>query len=496
MFNKRAGLKALTILFSVVVTMTAGCTSSTKPHSSVIKGQVELVNDSGDPVLDPVDYSGVLVTIYEQAKLDTLITNVNNQYPGLGVLVNQDSEFDHRNGKMIASSSTLADGSFEISSVRYGRYNLVIQKAGWGYRYMYDVIVDQSVELLAAPSLKLYPEKHLSGFVDYEVSLPRWHHLVVIGNLVFSPESKLSMGPNSVLRIASACKIDIMGQFETTAIGGEMFRVTSDDLTYSRHSISYSDIAPYHSFNLLPTSTVTGGEIAWGIFSSGSVCLSSQIEQSTTIRSCIFRSVDRGLWVINTPDVIVQRSVFRSIGSTNVPVLFYGVSNGQISGNIISEGETGIRCDALSHPLVTNNVIIDNTNGIQVFDGNPNIRNNFIRASEIGIRLAGGYAPITTYNQITAARTIVIGYNGYYTNSRAVINYNNLKASQYCYYMIAFNPSDIDARYNYHYTSSLSEIESKTFHKADYPEAQQYQVGNVIFKPISISAINNAGVTP
>ncbi len=72
------------------------CSSSTKPKSGSLSGRVILVNDTDDPSLDPVDFSGVTIALYELAVLDTTLVRIIYEYPDLGVPVSQLTQFDHR----------------------------------------------------------------------------------------------------------------------------------------------------------------------------------------------------------------------------------------------------------------------------------------------------------------------------------------------------------------------------------------------------------------
>ena len=87
----------LHFVFCILLSFTLfSCSTSTKPETGSLSGKVILVNDTGDPALDPVDYSGITVALYNLAYLDTTIVRINNQYPQIGVHINQETEFDHR----------------------------------------------------------------------------------------------------------------------------------------------------------------------------------------------------------------------------------------------------------------------------------------------------------------------------------------------------------------------------------------------------------------
>jgi len=61
------------------------------------------------------------------------------EYPNVGFPISQATEFDHRLGEILTEAKTKQDGSFEIGGVEEGTYNLVAEKAGFGWKYVYPV---------------------------------------------------------------------------------------------------------------------------------------------------------------------------------------------------------------------------------------------------------------------------------------------------------------------------------------------------------------------
>ena len=93
------------------------------------------------------------------AELDTTILRYNREYPlarrvfggNVGFPISQATEFacppgfwrNHRLGEIVAEAKTKKDGSFEIDSVEEGTYNLVAEKAGFGWKYVYEVTIEK-----------------------------------------------------------------------------------------------------------------------------------------------------------------------------------------------------------------------------------------------------------------------------------------------------------------------------------------------------------------
>ena len=117
------------------------CSSPTETPKGSLTGTVSLEGQS--------DFSNITVALYELAYLDTTITRINQQYPHIGVIINQHTEFDHRLQSQIKQSETLADGSFEIKKIPTGTFNLVAQKADFGFKYLLEVEILEGDNLLA-----------------------------------------------------------------------------------------------------------------------------------------------------------------------------------------------------------------------------------------------------------------------------------------------------------------------------------------------------------
>ena len=75
------------ILFLAIIFLFS-CTSGTDVSKGSLTGTVSIEGIS--------DYSNISVSLYDLAYLDTTIVRINNQYPHIGVIINQHTEFDHR----------------------------------------------------------------------------------------------------------------------------------------------------------------------------------------------------------------------------------------------------------------------------------------------------------------------------------------------------------------------------------------------------------------
>ena len=78
------------------------CSSPTETPKGSLSGTVNLEGLS--------DHSNITVAIYDLAVLDPEIVSINQQYPHIGVIINQHTEFDHRLQEPVKYTETDAEG--------------------------------------------------------------------------------------------------------------------------------------------------------------------------------------------------------------------------------------------------------------------------------------------------------------------------------------------------------------------------------------------------
>ena len=121
-------------IFLIFILLLMSCSKQpTSPETGTLTGTVYLEAQT--------DHSGITVALYELAELDTAIVGYNQRFPNVAFPISQATEFDHRLGEVAAEAKTKQDGSFEIDGVEEGTYNLVAEKAGFGWKYLYPVSI-------------------------------------------------------------------------------------------------------------------------------------------------------------------------------------------------------------------------------------------------------------------------------------------------------------------------------------------------------------------
>ncbi len=161
-YRSQTILLLLSLLALVWISMVLpGCKSSTEPDpTGIISGTINLVDDSKVSEGYRTDNSGVTVAIYKLAELDTTIVRINEEHPNIGVIISQETEFDHRSQSPLFATVTNSQGTFSIGSIPTGTYNVAILKDGWSVKYLYNVIISLGAtsdvgEQLIKPSISL-----------------------------------------------------------------------------------------------------------------------------------------------------------------------------------------------------------------------------------------------------------------------------------------------------------------------------------------------------
>jgi len=160
-------------IFPILILLFLCCSKQPmSPETGTLTGTVYLEGQT--------DHSGISVALYKLAELDTTILRYNREYPNVGFPISQATEFDHRLGKVVAESKINTDGSFKIenipegspreinnSSISRGGYNFVVQKQGYGWKYIYNIPTNSnSMTKLPDNPITLLGEVEVQGTKD------------------------------------------------------------------------------------------------------------------------------------------------------------------------------------------------------------------------------------------------------------------------------------------------------------------------------------------
>ena len=206
------------------------CTSPTGTKIGTLTGVVQLEGQA--------DHSGIVIGIYEPADLDPDIVEANTNWPHIGVIINQHTEFDHRFSTLLKTGETDASGYFKITDIPTGSYNVVAIKNGFGFRYIYEISISEgnnglsaknkdkrskiksenSTDVLNLSSLvfdlnnrtsdfTLYPETIINSDITAPTTWQTDHHYIVEQDITVGDE--LTIEPGAVVRLNQGKELQV-----------------------------------------------------------------------------------------------------------------------------------------------------------------------------------------------------------------------------------------------------------------------------------------------
>lgn len=378
------------ILILFISLLLISCNSSTAPKTGSLSGAVTLVNDTDNPSLDPADFSGVTVAIYRLAVLDTTIVRINQEYPNIGVQISQETEFDHRLQNPVAVATTDPVGSFSLSKLPVGTYNLVAMKQGWGYQYHYQINLSQGENTINSnrvpwsslpatatsrtkESIILYPEIVMPAVSHQELTFKHGKHYVFPGNSIIIAPAVIETG--AVLRIAPGCDLNFVSSISVLAsAGAERFTVTSDAFSYTTTAKD-----SIYCFDKIKLTSVDGYTISHAKISNLQNGIQSQagiIAYEDMVFADGGTSIVSGLANVTLTHSLIRR--FNQIGQN-----FYNTAN--ITNNIYHDNPYKCILFFEVSATVTNNYFVKNYIGVQPFRGAVLISNNNFDSNFIGV---------------------------------------------------------------------------------------------------------------
>jgi len=284
-------LLPMLLVFSVLL---LSCSQTTENKTGKLTGTIILTNDTGNPLNEPVDFAGITVALYRTVALDTALVRLNEDYPSLGVHISQETEFDHRLLNPAYTAQSQVDGSFSISSISKGSYNLVVFKQGWGVRYFYDLFIQTGsntlTDLLAPKSantlkhekmrnsVSLYPVRILADFINTDYVFETDRSYLATNDANFN--TPVTMNTGTYIWIGPGRKLSFNGNVSATGISTGFTRISTSYSMYDTSQKTVSDLRdqrfyeidcyPDISFadNKLASVITTFGDIGWNILSS------------------------------------------------------------------------------------------------------------------------------------------------------------------------------------------------------------------------------------
>jgi len=314
------------------------CSSPTQNNTVTFSGKVTLE--------DTTDFSGVTVSLYKPVELDTALTNLNARYPGVGIEVNQRTEFFWREHQPLYTTTTVADGSWKIDKVEKGTYHIVVQAAGYGWRVSYNAAV-------GAHDITLKKALTWKGTYGSPVTVPPNSFVQITGNATFESGADLTVGPGTILEFQNNAVLETHATVNLNgALGSEIYIVPKDTANSSRMRLIESDNSVFNYVN------------------------------------CMY--VKNGIYLNSVDSIQIQYSRFRN---QSTAIEFFNCSKAHVENNVISNMTDGLLSKE-SNLKIIKNLITEMINyGIKSTNENDShIKNNVFKncnLSGIGFNISG-----------------------------------------------------------------------------------------------------------
>jgi hypothetical protein len=455
------------------------------------------VNDSGDSDFDPVDYSGITVALYEAVDLDTVIVRINREYPTIGLLIDQETEFDHRLHNPVAIAQTDGTGKFTLSKLKIGRYNLVYYKEGWGLRYVFNVNVDKGENSVKADksrpseSLVLYPQYNLPSTVLDAFICKGNHTYAASEDVLFLGDLTIESGANILLD--RGCKLSVGGSLYTEASGSK-WRITS--LTGFMGS-TYTEPTAGDRFGRFALLGGHGSQIKNGVITNmqDGIMINGN---NCQIDDMLLRNCGTAVYLLGNSLTYKNSIICNCDDRAN-----YLVGSATVQGNIIAGNHDTFVLQENVFDF-NNNYLIDNWVGIRPIYGDTHIHHNTFHRNKYGISTMAS-DPIIEYNNFYGSTRYCIQtqtnyVQAYHDYSNPIIHFNNFFAHEQIVlsllpdahpgYFFSYNPgvqNDIDATNNYWKATNVPDVlfDSEDSDKVRY---------RVIYLPKRGSPVSGAGI--
>jgi hypothetical protein len=530
-FKTHSQFSILNSQFSIIIItllLLTSCSSPTSTATGTLSGTVTLVNDSGNPANNPVDFSGVTIALYNLAVLDTTVVRINQEYPNIGAQISQETEFDHRLQNPVKVTTTNADGSFTVKKIPTGTYNLVILKEGWGVRYFYNIDIskgDNSLEsqnsrfsVLFHPKyveghskvshtqyssndLVLYPAKILSGFVIDSMTFESNHSYLIDDNVSFVGNVTLNL--SAAIWIKPNMRMTLLTSFNIEQNANGYSSITSADKMYTIAQVQPSQIQRYDGVYCnenIPIGNSTINSVLITFATNGWTVRTSNIN----CRNVITRYCGIGLQLDQCNNIFISGcNISKSDNAGAGGISLTSCNQTSVSDNIFASNCIGLMQHRCLITSVQNNYFYKNSikDLMNLYETTGSVKNCIFAESVLSIETSGQSNTNISYCTFQGIIGIFNTEQNNWPSSHFYANFNNFNCTQYNVKTKArygsANLVNYNCENNYWNTTDTNVIEEKIWDRNDEnvndPEYEHY-LGVVDYIPFKSMMVQNAGI--
>lgn len=409
------------------------------------------------------DYSGVTVSLYAPVALNPEIAAINQQYPNIGVKISQETEFDHRKYTAAYSTTTNANGDWNIEKVEQGTYHVVAKKDGFGWRYMLNVTAGNMGTMV------LKGMKTFSGILTNQTFIFNNDFIRIDGNTIFEQNSQVSFSGINYLVFNGDNLALILRSSPSYQTGSKLYVLTANNNNNCK--LNFENISNLQLQNVMVLNKL-------GVTITNS---------NFNVNNSLFYNPDNIALRTSRGSGTIRNSIFRN---SLVGVGMDQVNNTTVERNIYLRNQNDLEADIADSLLIQLNSFSNAVVNLDLVSSTAEIKNNEFSNSTEGILISGLSNIKVSLNDFKDyfknVRLIVISH---LPNSIALtLNHNNfINTSDFILQVPGGSVSQpVDATLNYWGTTIPLEIENKI---AD--------VNNVVtFEPFLFNLDPQAGIHP
>lgn len=478
--------RVLILIIMTVCFFLVGCNScSTNPKTGSISGKVILINDTGNPQQDPVDFSGVTVAVYELAQLDTSLVRLNHKYPQSGIPINQETEFDHREFDPITTVTTDAEGIFIIENLNAGEYNVVTTKEGWSVKYVYSVLVNEGSEV-SLPNIQMYGAIYISQFVADPIIFKTDRMYVFSEDTNVYGDVQIEAGSHMVVTPGKTARF--YGNISCPDAG--WWRVDTYYSIYSTQMINIEHANYYYALIFYNASCTVKNMLA--CHAENAIIVNSEI---VALNHCYFKN--NGLSVeVSQANTTISNTVFKSGYGIAVRARPFG-NPVSINHSIFAYNSTGI--DLISQSsIIENCYFLNNDRAVVSQESHGSIQHCEFDRNNFDISIATSCYNVV-YNDFyySTYKSVVPG--SFSQTEQTIVNNNNFFATDDVFISIRSERTpystvyqDLDATNNYWLPNDIDSYILDAGDNFLYPNAPCPR--SIIYIPKRISMVLTAGI--
>lgn len=474
-------LMVVMLLFSL-----AACKESTTPQEGSVLGSVVLENQA--------DHSGVTVQLFVSNVVPEDIRVISNSYQQLEIQPDDELFFDHRYYSPIQTVGTNANGEYSFDDVPYGDYIIALYKDGWGFKYLYNISLDDDAVVVGTKAT-LSPVYVFPVYITEDLYLSQGKTYLINQNSYLPTGKSIIIEDDANLMISPGVKLTVEGILDIKDLNPMPTFITTSDKIYDSGVPSYGGTIEIMS--TAQFSRLSGCKVHR--LANGFVLGKSDVE----IVNSSFRDCSIGVFLSNVSNYALSSNIVLDC-LNNLPAISTQQTNSMsIERNLFWSNYHSVSIDFSNDVLVQNNYFSGGfTQLSSVFQSVVLVKHNIFTNGQRNVSNASKSNMTLEYNDISGETCVYLGSGDYNTLQQGWTraNYNNISAITFAvradsryYHPDEFYP--LDFTNNYWDTTDVDEINTLIWDYNDYQNPpEQAKWGKIVYTPFRNARVSNAGI--